>query len=116
MANSQLAAGECGQWLDCPGSEFRLLEIFSFQKMSQCFVEFFDRFILLFDPSECHEKELLAMGGRVHQVLKKSRKVFHIRFQLPKPFPVVAALRWLRFLDFIGFIRLSRFFRHRRRV
>ena len=39
-----------------------------------------------------YEEELLAVRGRVHEMLKKSRQIFNIRFKLAKPLPVVARL------------------------
>ena len=54
------------------------------------------------------------MRGRVHEMLKKSRQIFDIRFKLPKPLPVVAWLLWLRSLDLFPIVRSLFFFRHTR--
>jgi len=52
--------------------------------------------------------------GRVHEMLKKSRQIFDIRFKLPKPLAVVAWLFWLRSLDLFPIVRSLLFFRHTR--
>ena len=70
------------------------VETLSFQKVSQRLVKSLDGLILFFNPPEGHEKQLFAVRGGLDQMLKKSRQIFHIRLQLPEPFPVVANLGW----------------------
>ncbi len=52
------------------------------------------------------------MRGRVHEMLKKSRQIFNIRFKLAKPLPVVARLFRLRSSDLFPIVRSLLFFRH----